>query len=83
MEDAFSTADAIASDWSSDAPFLKGESSSGWEALRAGVEHGKCRVIQWDDWRKIDKAERERGLRLGKEREKFTSTTEMISAAEN
>ncbi|KAI1481445.1 FAD/NAD(P)-binding domain-containing protein [Daldinia eschscholtzii] len=83
MEDAFSTADAIASDWNSDAPFLKGESSSGWEALRAGVEHGKCRVIQWDDWRKIDKAERERGLRLGKEREKFTSTTEMITAAEN
>ncbi|OTB19841.1 hypothetical protein K445DRAFT_72527 [Daldinia sp. EC12] len=83
MEDAFSTADAIASDWNSDVPFLKGESSSGWEALRAGVEHGKCRVIQWDDWRKIDKAERERGLRLGKEREKFTSTTEMITAAEN
>ncbi|KAI1805221.1 FAD/NAD(P)-binding domain-containing protein [Daldinia bambusicola] len=83
MEDAFSTADAIASDWNSDAPFLKGESSSGWEALRAGVEHGKCRVIRWDDWRKIDKAERERGLRLGKEREKFTSTTEMITAAGN
>ncbi|KAI1651383.1 FAD/NAD(P)-binding domain-containing protein [Daldinia loculata] len=83
MEDAFSTGDAIASDWNSDAPFLKGESSSGWEALRAGIEHGKCRVIHWDDWRKIDKAERERGLLLGKEREKFTSTKDMISAAGN
>ncbi|KAI8961662.1 FAD/NAD(P)-binding domain-containing protein [Daldinia sp. FL1419] len=83
MEDAFSTGDAIASDWNSNAKFLEGESSSGWEALRAGVEHGKCRVIQWDDWRKIDKAERERGLLLGKEREKFTSTKEMISAAGN
>ncbi|KAI0111822.1 nucleotide-binding domain-containing protein [Daldinia grandis] len=81
MEDAFSTGDAVASDWNSDVPFLEGESNSGWEALRAGVEHGKCRVIQWDDWRKIDKAERERGLLLGKEREKFTSTAEMISAA--
>lgn len=83
MEDAFSTGDAIASDWNYDAPFLKGESSSGWEALRAGIEHGKCRVIHWDDWRKIDKAERERGLLLGKEREKFTSTKDMISAAGN
>ncbi|KAI1470827.1 FAD/NAD(P)-binding domain-containing protein [Daldinia caldariorum] len=83
MEDAFSTANAIISDWYTGAPFLQGESSSGWEALRAGVEHGKCRVIQWDDWQKIDRAERERGLPLGKQREKFTSITEMIAAAEN
>ncbi|KAI0152285.1 nucleotide-binding domain-containing protein [Hypoxylon sp. NC0597] len=82
MEDAFSTGDAIASDWNSDASFLKGESSSGWEALRGGVEHGKCRVIHWEDWKKIDKAERQRGLLHGKEREKFTSTAEMLSAAD-
>ncbi|KAL7627630.1 NADPH-adrenodoxin reductase [Parahypoxylon ruwenzoriense] len=81
MEDAFSTGDAIASDWHSEALFIKGESSSGWEALRTGVEHGKCRVIQWEDWLRIDKAEKERGLLAGKEREKFTSTAEMISAA--
>lgn len=81
MEDAFSTGDAIASDWNSDAPFIKGESSSGWEALRVGVEHGKCRVIQWKDWQKIDKAEKERGQLVGKEREKFTSTKEMLAAA--
>ncbi|KAI0840832.1 nucleotide-binding domain-containing protein [Hypoxylon sp. FL0890] len=82
MEDAFSTGDAIVSDWNSGAPFLKGESSSGWEALRAGVEHGKCRVIHWEDWQKIDKAERQRGLLRGKEREKFISTAEMLSAAD-
>lgn len=81
MEDAFSTGDAIASDWNSAAPFIKGESSSGWEALRAGVEHGKCKVITWEDWQKIDKAEKERGLLAGKEREKFTSTKEMLAAA--
>ncbi|KAI1386272.1 nucleotide-binding domain-containing protein [Hypoxylon trugodes] len=81
MEDAFSTGDAIASDWNSGAPFLQAENNSGWDALRAGVERGKCRVIQWEDWRKIDKAERERGLLVGKEREKFTSTTEMLIAA--
>ncbi|KAI1763774.1 nucleotide-binding domain-containing protein [Hypoxylon sp. FL1150] len=81
MEDAFSTGDAIASDWNSEAPFIKGESSSGWEALRAGVEHGKCKVIKWEDWQKIDKAEKDRGLLVGKEREKFTSTKEMLAAA--
>ncbi|KAI1099903.1 nucleotide-binding domain-containing protein [Jackrogersella minutella] len=81
MEDAFSTGDAIASDWNSNAQFLEGESSSGWEALRTGIEHGKCKVIQWEDWRKIDKAERERGLLVGKEREKFTSTAQMLEAA--
>ncbi|KAI0009713.1 nucleotide-binding domain-containing protein [Xylariaceae sp. FL0662B] len=81
MEDAFSTGDAIASDWNADAPFLTGESSSGWEALRTEVDQSKCSVIQWEDWKKIDKAEKERGLQFGKEREKFTSTTEMLSAA--
>ncbi|KAI2469945.1 nucleotide-binding domain-containing protein [Annulohypoxylon bovei var. microspora] len=81
MEDAFSTADAIASDWNTDAPFLKGETNSGWEALRAGVEFGKCKVIHWEDWQKIDKAEKQRGGLVGKEREKFTSTTEMLQAA--
>lgn len=81
MEDAFSTGDAIASDWNSEAPFLHGESSAGWEALRAGVEHGKHKVIQWEGWQKIDKAEKERGLLVGKEREKLTSTAEMIAAA--
>ncbi|KAI1075609.1 nucleotide-binding domain-containing protein [Whalleya microplaca] len=81
MEDAFSTGDAIASDWNADAPFLGRESSSGWEALRTEIDQSKCRVIQWEEWKRIDKAEKERGLQFGKEREKFTSTTEMLSAA--
>ncbi|KAI2619962.1 nucleotide-binding domain-containing protein [Hypoxylon sp. NC1633] len=80
MEDAFSTGDAIASDWNSEAPFLEAESNAGWEALRSGVESGKCKVIQWEDWKKIDQAEKERGLLVGKEREKFTSTKEMLAA---
>ncbi|KAI1205763.1 nucleotide-binding domain-containing protein [Annulohypoxylon truncatum] len=81
MEDAFSTGDAMASDWNADIPFLEGESSSGWEALRAGVEFGKCRVIHWEDWQKINRAEKLRGGLAGKEREKFISTTEMLEAA--
>lgn len=84
MEDAFSTGDAIAADWNSGASFLVGDgSAAGWDGLRTEVDSRRnCRVITWDDWRKIDKAERERGLRLGKEREKFTSTSEMLSAVQ-
>ncbi|KAI0899611.1 nucleotide-binding domain-containing protein [Annulohypoxylon nitens] len=81
MEDAFSTGDAIASDWNANVPFLKGESSDGWDALRAGVEFGKCQVIHWEDWQKINRAEKLRGELIGKEREKFVSTTEMLEAA--
>lgn len=80
MEDAFSTGDAIAADWQSGSSFLTGDSSSGWDAVQTEVDNHNCRVIAWDDWRKIDKAERERGQVLGKEREKFTSTHEMLSA---
>ncbi|KAH9887823.1 nucleotide-binding domain-containing protein [Xylariomycetidae sp. FL2044] len=79
MEDAFSTADAIAADWNSAAPFLTGESHSGWEGLRAGIDHSRCKVIHWEEWKKIDEAERQRGLQAGKEREKFTSTQDMLS----
>lgn len=81
MEDAFLTGDAIAADWTAEAPFLNTENNHGWEGLRTEVDKDKCQVIQWTDWTKIDKAERERGLLVGKEREKFTSTDEMLAAA--
>ena len=84
MEDAFATGDAIAEDWG--AAFLPGSTAAaagGWEALRAelGFAAGAdaCRVVSWDGWRKIDAAERERGRAVGKEREKFTSTREMLA----
>jgi adrenodoxin-NADP+ reductase len=35
-------------------------------------------VLGWKDWKVIDKAERERGTRVGKEREKFGSVGEML-----
>ncbi|KAI0525937.1 hypothetical protein F5B22DRAFT_588413 [Xylaria bambusicola] len=81
MEDAFSTAGAIAADWYAGHPFLNSSETHGWEGLRAEVDKAKCRVIHWDDWKKIDKAERERGLLTGKEREKFTSADDMLAAA--
>ncbi|KAK6067000.1 NADPH:adrenodoxin oxidoreductase, mitochondrial [Seiridium cupressi] len=81
MQDAFSTGDAITEDWSSAVPFLRSEGGRGWDGLKYEVEKNKCRVITWEDWHKIDRAEKERGGRIGKEREKFTRTSEMLSAA--
>lgn len=81
MQDAFSTGDAIAADWSSEAPFLNGGESHGWDALKDEVDSSRSNVVTWQDWHKIDSAEKTRGSEIGKEREKFTSTSEMLAAA--
>lgn len=77
MEDAFDTAEAIAKDWESKRPFMKG--GQGWQTLKAEAEERGLRSISWEDWEKIDTAERERGKRKGKEREKFPTVQDMIN----
>ncbi|KAI5868619.1 nucleotide-binding domain-containing protein [Durotheca rogersii] len=79
LTDAYATGSAIVADWKDGRPFLEGDSRSGWDALRSEVEQQQPRTISWQDWRKIDEAEKERGSLSGKEREKFTSTAEMLS----
>lgn len=37
------------------------------------------KVVSWEDWQEIDRAEREAGRKLGKEREKFTSIQSMLN----
>lgn len=81
MKDAFTTGDAIAEDLAAGATFPNLGKKHGWEGLRTEVDEGKCRVIHWPEWRKIDKAERERGLVVGKEREKFTSISKMLEVS--
>ncbi|KXJ92298.1 hypothetical protein Micbo1qcDRAFT_233581 [Microdochium bolleyi] len=87
MDDAFTTADVIAADWHGGAPFMQEdgqaetESRDGWDALRREIDGGAARVIDWRAWQRIDQAERKRGELVGKEREKFTSTAEMLAAA--
>jgi adrenodoxin-NADP+ reductase len=84
MQDAFSSADIIAQDWEAGVPFLndvqgKTESTGlGWDGVREEVEKKGVRPLAWADWKVIDKAERERGVRRGKEREKFGSVGEML-----
>jgi len=78
MADAFATAEAIAEDWLSDnRPFLQGE-GDGWEGIREEAERRGCRRVSWEDWKKIDGVERERGRVLGKEREKFRRVEDML-----
>jgi adrenodoxin-NADP+ reductase len=83
MEDAFSTADAITQDWTARAPFLrhgaKDVEPSGWEGVKTDGRLDEARVVHWKDWHRIDEVEKQRGREAGKEREKFTSTANMLA----
>ncbi|KAF2747832.1 FAD/NAD(P)-binding domain-containing protein [Sporormia fimetaria CBS 119925] len=84
MEDAFASADVIVEDWYSGVPFsnsLQGVSSGtgqGWDAVKPQVIAKGVKPLSWSDWKAIDEAERTRGKKLGKEREKFGSVAEML-----
>lgn len=84
MQDAFTSADVIVQDWESESPFLNSKKSEnngiglGWDGLKEQVLRSGVRPISWDDWKKIDAAERARGKQVGKEREKFTTVDDML-----
>jgi adrenodoxin-NADP+ reductase len=84
MDDAFMSADVIAQDWMNDVPFLnsdRGENKVtglGWEGVKEEVLANKVRPLSWKDWKVIDAAEKARGQKVGKEREKFPSVAEML-----
>lgn len=91
MEDAFASADSIVNDWLSELPFLNGSTQSrlggdsrGWDGVLQEADVNKkrdLRRVSWEDWRRIDAVERERGRRRGydKPREKFRSAAEMLA----
>lgn len=80
MDDAFNTADIIASDWENDVKFNEGEGDKkqGFEPVKKELERRGVRVVSWPDWTKIDAEERRRGKEKGKQREKFRSVEEMM-----
>jgi adrenodoxin-NADP+ reductase len=85
MEDAFATADCLAEDIRAGRPFLNGqleknETGDGWHGVQKELQAKRIslRSTNWKDWQRIDKTERERGARLGKEREKITCVDEML-----
>lgn len=75
MEDSFATADALVDDWRGGVPFLSG--GDGWDAIKNDIAKG-IRPVSWEDWLRIDVAERARGKLKGKEREKFTTVEQML-----
>ncbi|TLD14419.1 uncharacterized protein PgNI_03775 [Pyricularia grisea] len=85
MEDAFITGQAVVDDWHSGAEFLssgneeRSGSVSGWDGIVQEVSVGDAKILDWQDWQKIDKAEREKGQLKGKEREKLPTTEAMLS----
>lgn len=89
MMDAFTSADIIAQDWESGVPFLNCETDGhkstglGWDGLKDEVLRRGGRPVSWEDWKKIDQAERLRGRELGKEREKFADVKEMLKVLDN
>ncbi|KAL8946908.1 MAG: hypothetical protein Q9222_006753 [Ikaeria aurantiellina] len=80
MEDSFATAEAIIADWKENATFLGG--GNGWQDLKEQVVTAGLRTVSWEDWLKIDAAERSRGRSVGKEREKFTNPHDMLRVLE-
>lgn len=83
MSDAFTTAEAIAQDWQTGAAFLRSNgdhSAGGWEAVAQEIgTDASSHAITWQDWQKIDRVEKANGQSKGKEREKFTSTADMLA----
>lgn len=78
MEDAFASAEAIAEDWEANAQFLRG--GDGWDTLKGEVDRQKVRTVSWEDWKRIDAREKERGASREKEREKLTRVDDMLKA---
>lgn len=85
MEDAFMTGQAIVDDWRSGVKFLSFENDddsgahAGWDGIAAEVPKGDAKIIDWQDWQKIDQVEREKGKLKGKEREKLPTTADMLA----
>ena len=53
------------------------------EAVVALLASRGVRVVSYDDWRRVDAAEVERGARAGKPREKFVRIAEMLEVLED
>ncbi|KAH8424797.1 NADPH-adrenodoxin reductase [Aspergillus melleus] len=83
MTDAFTTADAIAADLTSksQASLLNSPDQStglGWEGVRPEVRRRGLQATSWEDWQRIDAAERDRGQSQGRSRVKFGRVSDML-----
>jgi len=76
--DSFETAKALIADL----PSLPRCAEPSRDALMELLKSRNVRVVGYDDWRRIDAAEVERGAPAGKPREKFLSIDEMLGVVQ-
>jgi len=62
-----------------DLPRLPRKPGGGPKALRQHLQSRGVRITSFDDWTRIDTAEKERGKSMGKSREKFRTVREMLA----
>jgi adrenodoxin-NADP+ reductase len=85
MQDAFTTADSIIEDYDNEREKIAETSLThmamgrGWDAVKYDAEKRSLRRVSWEDWKKIDSAEKANGRVKGKEREKFTRIEDMLA----
>lgn len=77
--DGVETAQALLQDLA----VLRRRERSGEGGLRELRASRGTRVVSYEDWLRLDTAERERGSALGKSREKFTRVDEMLAALDD
>lgn len=77
MEDAFATAEAISNDWQDSKRFLSG--GDGWDAIASLAQATGLRPVSWTEWLRIDAVEKANGKLKGKEREKLSSVSQIMS----
>lgn len=73
MSNSFAVAETLCTDWKQSKLDGSGKKGLDLEQLEGG--------ITWDQWLKIDAAEVANGAKVGKPREKFLNTADMLSAA--
>lgn len=57
------------------------DNKAGWDGLREILVAKGVQTVSYEDWKKIDRIECERGARLGKPREKIVDLAEMLEIA--
>lgn len=72
MQNAYAVADVIIED------HVQGQARQAQASVPPEVA-ASDRVVSLQDWQRIDRAEVERGKRLGKAREKFTNVPDMLN----
>ena len=79
MTEAFKVGQKIATDLENDE---SNEAKNGFGDIETVLKEKNIRFVSFNDWRKIDQKEKEKGEPSGKPREKFTNVNEMMSQLE-